>query len=203
MLDYGYAMEKNVLLATDLGLGTCWLGGFFRRGLAGTTIRTSEDELVPAITPVGYAASNKGGMDSFSRFVAGARNRKSWEELFFSEAFSTPLLEKELRRYGVVLECVRLGPSASNLQPWRIVAEADRRTFHFYLQARELYNRVFKDIQLQKLDMGIAMCHFELSANELGLRGSWKQQRPDIDSGRMEYVVTWTGQPLAPGESVT
>ena len=203
MIDYGFAMEKIVLLATDLGLGTCWLGGFFRRGLAGTIIGTSEDELVPAITPVGYAANKKSGMDVFSRAVARGWNRKSWEELFFSETFSTPLREKELGQYGVALECVRLGPSASNLQPWRVVAEPDRRTFHFYLHPRRLYNRVFKDIQLQMLDMGIAMCHFELSASELGLRGSWKQQKPNIDSGRMEYVVTWTGQPLAAGEFVT
>ena len=203
MLDYGYAMEKIVLLGTDLGLGTCWLGGFFRRGLAGSIIGASKDELVPAITPVGYAASKQSGMDTFSRAVARGWNRKSWDELFFSETFSTPLQQKELGGYGVALESVRLGPSASNLQPWRVVAEPDRRTFHFYLHPRRLYNRVFKDIQLQMLDMGIAMCHFELSASELGLRGSWKQQKPNIDSGRMEYVVTWTGQPLAAGEFVT
>ena len=28
---FGYNFEKIVLFATDLGLGTCWLGGFFKR----------------------------------------------------------------------------------------------------------------------------------------------------------------------------
>ena len=28
---YGYILEKIILAATDLGLGTCWLGGFFNR----------------------------------------------------------------------------------------------------------------------------------------------------------------------------
>ena len=31
MEDYGYCMEKNILVATYLGLGTCWLGGTFNR----------------------------------------------------------------------------------------------------------------------------------------------------------------------------
>jgi hypothetical protein len=35
MEDYGYCMEKNILKATSLGLGTCWLGGTFNRTPAG------------------------------------------------------------------------------------------------------------------------------------------------------------------------
>ena len=31
MEDYGYCMEKNILKATSMGLGTCWLGGTFIR----------------------------------------------------------------------------------------------------------------------------------------------------------------------------
>lgn len=31
MEDFGYLMEQAVLFATDIGLGTCWLGGSFRK----------------------------------------------------------------------------------------------------------------------------------------------------------------------------
>jgi len=29
--DFGYSLEKVIIYATSLGLGTCWLGGTFRR----------------------------------------------------------------------------------------------------------------------------------------------------------------------------
>jgi hypothetical protein len=41
--------------------------------------------------------------------------------------------------------------------------------------------------------MGIAMCHFELAANETGIKGRWKVENPDISSvpEDIEYVVSW------------
>jgi len=43
------------------------------------------------------------------------------------------------------------------------------------------------------MDMGIAMCHFELAANEAGVEGDWKVSQPDISSlsEEIEYVVSW------------
>lgn len=29
--DYGYLLERAILFATDIGLGTCWLGGTFSK----------------------------------------------------------------------------------------------------------------------------------------------------------------------------
>ncbi len=87
------------------------------------------------------------------------------------------------------LECVRIGPSASNKQPWRIVRNGD--AFHFYLSRTPRYEMI-KNIKLQNIDMGIAMCHFELSARELGLDGGWKVRDPGIPAGDREYIATWT-----------
>jgi hypothetical protein len=46
---------------------------------------------------------------------------------------------------------------------------------------------------MPRLDMGIAMCHFELTARELGLAGEWQVGAPDlqISDKRVEYVVSW------------
>jgi hypothetical protein len=85
---------------------------------------------------------------------------------------------------------VRLGPSAANMQPWRILKSGN--TFHFYLKRSSFYkNRLIYDIQ--RNDIGIAMCHFELSAKETGLDGSWIVKNPGITSGSsdLEYVVSW------------
>jgi hypothetical protein len=48
------------------------------------------------------------------------------------------------------------------------------------------------EIRLQNVDMGIAMCHFELAAAELGLAGSWNLRDPELPSGDREYIVSWT-----------
>ena len=51
-----------------------------------------------------------------------------------------------------------------------------------------------KNIKLQNVDMGIAMCHFELSADELGIKGEWNVITPQIKPEGMEYIVSWTGK---------
>ena len=64
---------------------------------------------------------------------------------------------------------LRLGPSASNKQPWRVVQKDG--SFHFYEYKEPGYSNVFP-YDIQRLDMGIAAAHFELAAKEKGLRGS-------------------------------
>jgi hypothetical protein len=46
---------------------------------------------------------------------------------------------------------------------------------------------------LQRVDVGIAMCHFALTADELGLRGAWAIEEPDVvrPDDLTEYVVSW------------
>ena len=94
---------------------------------------------------------------------------------------------------------VRLGPSASNKQPWRIIQ--DGSTWHFFLQRTPGYGsgslvfNLLRLADLQRVDMGIAMCHWELAARELGLQGKWVVKDPDIDKpdGQTEYIASWVG----------
>jgi hypothetical protein len=190
MEDYGYCMEKNILKATALGLGTCWLGGTFRRSGFARRVNLSDGELLPAISPVGYPGETRSLTDRFFRFSAGSNERKPWTELFSDRDMATPLPRESGGAYETPLECVRIGPSASNKQPWRIVRNGD--AFHFYLSRTPGYDKMIKDIRMQNIDMGIAMCHFELSARELGLDGGWSVRDPGIPSGNREYIVSWT-----------
>ena len=192
MEDFGYCMEKNILCATSLGLGTCWLGGTFNRSASAGKIRLSEDEVVPCITPVGYPRDRKSLMDSTIRFIAKSSSRKAWEELFFEGDTSTPVTPKAAGKYELPLECVRLGPSASNKQPWRIIKEKDKAVFHFYLSRTPGYREKYPDASLQDVDMGIAMCHFEIGIRETNQGGRWEQVQPPQQKV-LEYVVSWVG----------
>jgi hypothetical protein len=189
MEDFGYCMEKNILEATALGLGTCWLGGTFSRSGFAEKMRLAEDELLPAVTPVGYAGDRKSLIDRVFRFTAGSDRRRSWHEMFFDGRIDNPLQPESAGPYETPLACLRMGPSASNKQPWRIIK--DNRIFHFYLKCTPGYNAILGDIKLQNMDMGIAMCHFELSSTALGLKGHWQSDDPQLETGGLEYIASW------------
>jgi hypothetical protein len=190
-VDLGYCFEKVILEATNMGLGTCWLGGTFKRANFAEKINISEDEIVPAISPVGYARDRRTIREMALRRFANSNQRKPWEELFFDGDLDTPLLKDSAGLYAVPLECVRIGPSASNNQPWRVSAQNQRGAFHFYLKRTWGYDKFNGKIDLQLVDIGIAMCHFELSAREKGLSGIWEVAKPELDMGNTEYIVTW------------
>lgn len=188
--DFGYCMEKNILMLTQLGLGTCWLGGTFKRSSFAQKINLSEDEVIPCITPIGYSGEKKTIKENLIRSLVGANKRKKAEELFFDLRPDQPLNLAAIGKVADVLEAVRLGPSASNKQPWRIIRD-DAGAYHFYLDENERYNNAMGEMKLQNVDMGIAMCHFELTAIECGITGAWKKAKPALDAGRLKYIVTW------------
>jgi nitroreductase len=194
--DFGFLMEKLVLFTTDLGLGTCWLGGTFTKSSFAQRIHALPDELIPAVTPVGYCAPTRRPVERLIRNSAGSDQRLPVERLFFDGQFELPLPLSSAGDYALPLEMVRLAPSASNRQPWRIVR--DEAGWHFYLQRTPGYrdsmlNRLFNQADLQRVDLGIAMCHFELTARELGLAGEWLQAAPGIilPEELTSYIATW------------
>jgi len=197
--DFGYVMEHTVLYATSLGLGTCWLGGTFTKSRFAAKLGLREDELLPAVIATGYCAPKRRALESFIRRQANADQRLPWERLFFHGAFGDPLRREAAGSYATVLDMVRIGPSASNKQPWRIVKEKD--VWHFFVQRTPGYakrNRALLDIaDMQRLDMGIAMCHFALAAEELGLHGAWMVSEPAIErpDALTEYIVSWEPAP--------
>jgi hypothetical protein len=193
--DYGYGMERAILFATDLELGTCWLGGSFTQSSFAKKIALTDGEVMPAVTSLGYIADESRSGDSVRQRV-GANSRQPWENLFFQKRFGVSLSPEEAAAHAVPLEMVRLGPSASNKQPWRIIK--DGNAWHFYLQRTRGYGdslalKLLRLADLQRVDMGIAMCHFELTAHELGLKGQWTIQEPEIEKpDRLtEYTVSW------------
>jgi nitroreductase len=195
MEDFGYQFEQVILRATDLGLGTCWIGGIFNRSRFAEQAGIGEDEVLPAISPLGYATPKRSVTDSLIRWSAGSRNRRPWPELFFDGSFEIAMSASAAGRYLDPLEMLRLGPSASNRQPWRVVKQPGKDSFHFYLRRSMGYDKLIKAVDLQRLDLGIAMSHFELTARELGLSGRWEQRPPSSSflPQRTEYAWTWIG----------
>ena len=197
--DYGCALERIILLATDLGLGSCWLGGTFNKSGFAKKISLRKGEDLPAVAAIGRIADLESARNGVVRRRVNADRRLPRESLFFREAFGVPLSISDAGAYAEPLEMVRLGPSASNKQPWRILRHG--KTWHFYLQRTKGYRAGFiqtlmRVADIQRVDMGIAMCHFELTAGEAGLRGKWAVDPPPVapPDRATEYIVSWLEQ---------
>lgn len=194
--DFGYSMELLVLKATEMEIGTCWLGASFTKNRFASTFDLQDGELIPAVTALGYPSDQAAWVDRACRIYAGADRRLPWEDLFFSNTWDQPLAPEEAGVFEEPLQAVRLGPSASNKQPWRLLKVEDQ--WHFFLQRAPNYPPAFfgdllQIADLQRIDLGIALAHFALGLQEAGLRGEWVLNEPALESQTIppEYIITW------------
>ena len=186
----GYELEAVILYLAHLNLGTCWLGGTFNRKVFARAMNVGEDELFPAITPYGYAATRKHLTEIAMRKMIKADQRKEWDQLFYKNNFQSPLAKQEAGEFQFPLEMVRLGPSASNKQPWRILIKDN--TCHFYEYKEPGYSDRFP-YDIQRIDMGIAAAHFDFAVKEKGIKGYFNTtSQPELElPEHMEYVFSW------------
>jgi nitroreductase len=191
--NYGYLMEVIILAATDMGLGTCWLGGTFNRSLFSMKINCKSNEIVPAISPIGYSSDRSRFAEKIIRKVARANKRYEWNKIFFNGDFTTPLTKQNAGKYDIPLEMVHLGPSAGNKQPWRILKELDNDIFHFYIKKSK--SKIGLNYsKLTHLDIGIAICHFDLTTRELEISGGWQIKEPTLtNTEEFTYIISWIG----------
>lgn len=188
-LAFGYAFEKFILFATSLGLGTVWLAATIDRKAFEKAVALTEGEVMPAVSPIGYPAKKRSIRENLMRMGMKSDDRLPFETLFFNGDFQHHLKESEAGQLLLPLQMLRLSPSATNKQPWRIVADGNK--IHFYEEKTKGYaNETSGDIQ--KVDIGIAICHFEIAANEKGLKGSIIQNDPGIiKPNNTEYIATY------------
>ncbi|MDO5521514.1 MAG: nitroreductase family protein [bacterium] len=176
----GYSLEKVILYCTYLGLGTVWLGGTFKKSNFAKAVDLKENQVLPIVSPVGYEGGKKSLIGSL--FSKSSNLRNDFSELFFENSFEAPLTSETSGEFFEPLEMVRLAPSAMNKQPWRALKTGN--TIHFYLTTTK---------GLSRIDLGIALCHFDLTAKELGLHGSFiTEQVSNVPTDpSYTYIISW------------
>lgn len=183
----GYWFEQLVLYAQSIGIGTVWIGGTMDRAGFEKAVELEDNEIMPIISPLGYTAEKMSVREVMMRKGIKADSREAFEALFFDGSFDTPLTEEKAGKLAPLLENVRLAPSAVNKQPWRIIV--DGNNVHFYLKHGK--NFVSEKVgDMQKIDMGIALCHFALSAEEAGIAVKFCTDDPGIETD-MEYIASY------------
>jgi len=185
---FGYSFEQVVLFAETLGFGTTWIAGTMNRAAFERAMELSAGEVMPCVSRLGYPAEKMSLRETMMRKGVKADSRLDFEKLFFDGTFEKPLSAENAGELRLPLEMVRLSPSAVNGQPWRVICCGD--CIHFYEKKSKGMASGTWDIQ--KIDMGIALCHFELGAVESGLHPVLYVENPGL-SGRdgLIYIASF------------
>ncbi len=183
---FGYSFEKLVLYAWTLGIGTVWIGGTMKREKFEEAAGLKEGEMMPCVSPLGYPAQKKSLKETMMRKGVGADARIPADKLFFDGEWGRALTPAADMKD--IFEMVRWAPSAVNKQPWRIVAKDG--TYHFYEKKDKGYVHEATG-DLQKTDVGIALCHFVMGVEETGKQAHVEVNDPGIEiPGDAEYIVS-------------
>lgn len=186
---YGYSFEKFCLYAKAMGIGTVMLAATISRSAFENAMKVKDDEVMPVASPIGYPADKQSVREKLMRTGIKADERLPFEALFFEQTFDRGLTKERAGQFCDALEMVQLAPSAGNKQPWRVVVCGDKA--HFYeKKTKALSNNPLGDIQ--KVDLGIALAHFDMTLKENGINGCFDTKDPgfEIDES-MEYIVTY------------
>ncbi|MCR4616902.1 MAG: nitroreductase [Lachnospiraceae bacterium] len=186
---FGYSFEKVVLFAKSLGIGTTMIGGTMNRSAFERAMNISGQEFLPCVSPLGYPAKKMSFKETMMRKGIKADTRFDFGEVFFDGSFDNPLSESKAGKLCEAFEAVRLAPSAVNKQPWRLVL-CDGKV-HFY-EKRSKGFASGDGSDMQKIDMGIALCHFEVVAMELGVSVLLKIEDPGLEiKNDMVYIASF------------
>lgn len=184
---FGYSFEKIVIYAMSLGVGTTWIAGTMDRKAFEEAVNLSDGEVMPCISPLGIPSKEMSLREKLMRTSVKADSRLDSSDLFFDCSFDRPLITEDSKLLKI-LEGVRRAPSAVNKQPWRIVKTDN--SFCFFEKKSKGYDSGEWD--LQKVDMGIALCHFEMLAKEEGFKTEFDITDPVIPlPEKTEYIATY------------
>jgi len=161
IVDFGFCFENLILSLTKIGYDTCWLGGTFKRSDYRRLLL--KNEIIPAISPVGHRANKRSFAERAIRTSTKPLNRLDNSLLFknYEDELLFDMSEESIM--SQCLDLVRIGPSASNKQPWRLYI--DGNNIHFYLERTNNYPSKSIGYDIQALDIGIALNHFSHGLN--------------------------------------
>lgn len=184
---FGYSFEHVCLYAESLGVGTAMLAASINRAAFEKAMDVQNDEVLIVASPVGYPAQKKSIRESLMRKGLKADERIPFAQLFFNKQYGNQLTPSSAGVFAEALEMARWAPSAVNKQPWRAVVSDD--VVHFY-EEKTTKDSPLGDIQ--KVDVGIALAHFDLTMQEDSHNGRFVENDPRIAlPENVQYIISY------------
>lgn len=178
-LTAGFQFEQVVLKAWQLGLGTCWIAGTFKGSQFDKGEEWPKGEALKVICPVGVPEKPR-AMEKFMRLTIGSNKRKPFSELFYEDDFKRSLNPDS--KFAEPLEMLRLAPSSTNSQPWRVLVKGDNVLFYY----KPKY-------PISVIDCGIGICHFYETEKFNGFDGTFKKDTEyPVPPENWRYLITYT-----------
>ncbi|RAK08169.1 putative nitroreductase [Halanaerobium saccharolyticum] len=143
LLNAGFILQQLDLYLSAENLGSCWFGMAKPKKEI-----IAESDLEYVITLVFGRPAEASQRDSIEDF-----DRKPLAEI------------KQGNQHYDLLEAARLAPSATNGQPWYFITESER--IHLYQLEPNFIKKFFYE-KMNRIDMGIALAHLWLAAEEHG-----------------------------------
>ncbi len=156
----GYFGEYLVLKLTELGYGTCWIGGTYDDKKAEKEVFLDYGEKIYALIALGKV-EKKDGIEKLMSLMS--KKKKTNKEIF--KGYNKIPEDKKIW-IDSGLKLVEKAPSALNRQPWMFSLT----------NKEEIILEVTNNYNFEKIDMGIAMLHFEQGASLEGIHGNWKKR---------------------------
>eukprot|EP01084_Bolivina_argentea_P086625 156568_1 len=186
VIDVGRCLQKIVLHATKMDIGTCWIGpGASHQSvithLGSSKFNEDKDHII-CVCAIGYQSAYEPLLMRVMRWLWSSNRfgRLPLPQLLFGNdmdrnASIVPLEEdllctEPLARFAACFEGCRWSPSAFNAQPTRcVVVTAENRVkrLDFYASTRSRYYAA--------VALGIWLAHFEMGCEELGIGGCFKR----------------------------
>eukprot|EP00956_Cyclotella_meneghiniana_P002884 scaffold3416_cov76-Cyclotella_meneghiniana.AAC.3 len=204
MIDVGKSLQKVVIHATMMGLGTCWIGpGADHNSIVaalGDDRYNSRTDHIVCVCAIGYKST------LFIPFALRifnnvGRHRKPCTELFFADYTCRVPLDVATHpwdRYAKCYEAARWSPSSYNAQPTRAVGihdgKSDTVRFDFFSSTTSKY--------YAPVAVGIWLCDWEDACGSIGVKGKFvvlTNQERSIDDPRLPelpvYNISWVHTP--------
>lgn len=199
IIDIGRSLQKIVMDATRMGLGTCWIGPGADHNSIIQSLENQFDcdkDQIICICAVGYKSKY---IPLFLRiFTAQVNKRLPFEELFFSD---TKLLEPadldspNLKRFGRNYEICQWAPSSFNGQTTRLSTRTQKAgkviSFDFYTTTTSRY--------YAPIAVGIWCSNWELGSEAQNINGHFEiltEEERNVDREKSnlrfsKYDVSW------------
>lgn len=146
----GYYGEKLVLLATEMGLSTCWIGTSYDKTKC--TCSVADDEELDLVIAIGYGEEKQGFKENMMKNML-ARGAKAMDALM-------EVTGEQPEWFSEGMRAVMMAPTARNSRP-----------FVFSCHNAVVSVRANGPAERVMVDIGIVKLHFELGAG--GGKWSW------------------------------
>ena len=164
----GFMVQQMDLALSLAGIGACWLG------VAKPAPAFTKASRLPYVVALALGKAS----EPLHRKSKNEFKRKPLQEIYSG-----------LKQHHDLAEAVRLAPSGTNSQPWRLVAETD--VIHgFRIKAGWLKGLLYE--RLNRMDMGIALLHLWLAVRACGRETRVSFSQPDLMSPPKNSVHEWS-----------